>query len=291
MSELVEIKLDLVDAGDNDRKVFDQVALEELAESIRDHGLAQPITVRPKGVRFEIVAGERRTRACRLLGWTSIPAIVREMDDEQAAAIMLAENVARVDLNPMDEAKAYHKRMTAFGWSVPVCAQKANVSESKVRSRINLLKLAEDIQVLVASGQMGVGYAEAMADLDHNRQRIAMRYFGEAKRPTLSEFRELVGKLYAEQASESMFDLGAFFVERALANPETDDAPGLPTHPALPAMRGAMTVGQALERYLRTLLQSGDPAQKDAALVVSTVFDGLIRSNLAHRPKQILEGE
>lgn len=190
MSELVEIPLDLVRPGDNDRTAFDQVALQELAESIRDHGLAQPITVRPVEGGYEIVAGERRTRACRLLGWTVIPAIVRAMDDEQAAAIMLAENVKRVDLNPMDEGRAYQKRMDSIGWSVVMCADKANVSEDKLRARVKLLALAPEIQVLVASGQMTTGYAEALADLDLNRQRIAMRYFSEARQPTLSEFRQ-----------------------------------------------------------------------------------------------------
>src|SRR3990167_1299050 len=109
-----------IDQGANDRTVFNAEALDDLAASIRDNGLAQPITVRPvRRGRYEIVAGERRFRACaHLLGWTSVPCIVRDMDDAQAAAVMLAENVARADLDPADEALAYQSRIERYGWMV-----------------------------------------------------------------------------------------------------------------------------------------------------------------------------
>ena len=137
--QIQSIKRDLIIPGDNDRTVFDSTALQQLAESIRQDGLTQPITVRPVSfcpqcsrreiqpfacscdtelqARYEIVAGERRFRACSLLGMDEIPAIVRTLDDEQAAAIMLLENIQRVDINPIDEARAYQKRMQ-LGWSL-----------------------------------------------------------------------------------------------------------------------------------------------------------------------------
>jgi ParB-like chromosome segregation protein Spo0J len=204
----------------------------------------------------------------------------------RAAALMLAENVKRVDLNPMDEARAYHKRMQRFGWSLGKCAEKANVSEDKVRRRIRLLGLTTEVQGLVAGGQLPIGYAEAMADLDANRQRIAMRCFQQARRPTLAEFRDLAGKLYAQQASDSLFDLAALMAHNGeqAAAPDHQGA-GLPVHPRLPQMRGALSVGQALEAYLRDLTASEDQEQKQAALVVATVYDGLLRSNVARRPR------
>ena len=117
---LTAIPIDSIRRGDNDRQAFDQVALEELSESIRAHGLVQPITIRPMpDGHYQIVAGERRWRACKLLTWHEIPAIVRDLDDEAASAIMLAENIGRKDLNPIEEANAYHRRMDQFGWSVP----------------------------------------------------------------------------------------------------------------------------------------------------------------------------
>jgi hypothetical protein len=109
----------LIVPGDNDRQAFEPVALQELADSIAAHGLAQPITVRPiAGGLYQIVAGERRFRAMQLLGWERVPALVRDLDDRQASAIMLVENLNRVDLNPIDEARAYSKRMTEFSWAV-----------------------------------------------------------------------------------------------------------------------------------------------------------------------------
>ena len=103
---------------------------------------------------------------------------------------------------------------------------------------------------------------------------------------TLAEFRELGGKLYAEQASESLFDLAALFVVNNGARDtlEDDQTRGLPVDPRLPKMRAAASVGQALESYLLELLQSGDPRQKEAAQVVATEYDGLLRSNPAKRP-------
>lgn len=104
-----------VQPGQNDRTVFRPEELEALAASIQADGLIQPITVRPTpGGRFEIVAGERRYRAIGLLGWETVPAIVRDLTDEQASTIMLLENVHRVDIDPVDEARAYQSRIDRF---------------------------------------------------------------------------------------------------------------------------------------------------------------------------------
>jgi ParB family chromosome partitioning protein len=123
MSETIvhEIRASTIRAGTNDRKHFDEVKLGELAESISEHGLAEPIIVRPVtsfcGVGYEIVAGERRFRAMTtILDRSFIPAIVRELDDESASAIMLAENTGRADLDPIEEANAYQSRIERFGW-------------------------------------------------------------------------------------------------------------------------------------------------------------------------------
>ena len=122
------IPVELIYAADNDRKSFAQSELVSLAESIRDHGLAQPPTVRPVGSRYEIVAGERRVRAIRdVLGLTSIPVMVRALDDSAAAAIMLAENMHRADLDPIEEASAYAGRMERFEATVAEVAEVANV--------------------------------------------------------------------------------------------------------------------------------------------------------------------
>lgn len=272
-------------AGDNDRTSFDAVALQQLADSIAASGLAQPITVRPiAGGLYQIVAGERRFRATQLLGWDTVPAMVREMSDEMAADIMFCENIHRVDLNPMDEARAYSKRMQQFGWTTAEVADRAKVSAQRVRNRLTLLELIEDVQLLVKSGQLALGYAEAMTDLDHNRQVIALRYFSEAKRPSLAEFKRLCGELLAEQAQDCLFDVDGF-MQASNEQAAQDDQPRtgrFPTSASLPRFAGAVSVGVALERYIALLVQDG---HTDAAEVVGTVYDGMLRTNLAKPPR------
>lgn len=219
--------------GSNDRTVFEPKALAELAASIRDNGLAQPITVRPGHACtsceaftavepdhcqscgndafytvYQIVAGERRFRACRSLGWSSIPAIIREMTDEQAAAVMLAENTSRADLDPIDEARAYQTRMTVFGWSVEDCARHAGVSEIRIHFRLKLLRLTTHVQDLVRRGNLPLGYAQALADanLDGARQNIAVRNLNANPHPTPGWFRQELSRLVTEQDQDSLFE-------------------------------------------------------------------------------------
>jgi ParB-like chromosome segregation protein Spo0J len=307
--------------GDNDRRHFNARELEELAASIAEHGLAQPITVRPVwackvcGRRYpgeveydegplacescrgedcfefyhEIVAGERRFRACsQVLGWAQIPAIVRQMDDEQASAIMLAENVHRVDLNPMDEAHAYHKRMEQFGWTPAEVARNANVTAKRVAARLLLLDLVPEVQKLIADGQLSVGFGEAMAPLDVNRQRIAMRYFQTTEKPLLREFRAVVGKLLQDQAQDAMFDLDAFVVQVVEEhNAERDEHLDrrFPTDESLPLMERNGTVGLSLETYIARLLRSDDPHQRQAAAVVGRVYEAMLAAGMAFPPR------
>ncbi len=301
--------------GDNDREDFDTTGLQELAASIAEHGLAQPITVRqvwrcptchaltpdlaqpvicPRcqidavtgwAPLYQIVAGERRWRAHRLLEKESIPALVRRMSDEQASSVMLLENIQRAELNPMEEARAYHKRMVQFGWDEERVAQAASVSVERVRLRLTLLDLVVEAQDLVRVGQLGVKYAYVMRDLDANRQRVALRYLSQVDTPKLKEFRELCARLLAEQAQESLFDMAAFMTEiqevrdEAAANrPERI----VPVDATLPGLRKAGSVAVALERYIRDLLDAGED---DAAQVVGTVYQGLLAHRLVKLPQ------
>jgi ParB/RepB/Spo0J family partition protein len=300
--------------GDNDRSTFNPVALQELADSIAANGLAQPITVRPlwtcptcrgeiaatfpdgpcpacgvhqvwSEMHYQIVAGERRFRACsQLLGWTEIPAIVRDLSDEQAAAIMLAENVHRVDLNPLDEAMAYDKRMAQFGWSVAETARQANVGEGRVAARLKLLDLTPEIQHLVANGHLGLGFAQAMSKLDANRQRLALAWLREQPAtPTLNVFHRLVSQLYEQQVQEAMFDLAALFQPQVVAAVEGsrngklhEMLPTLPGLPGLPTSLGG--IGRLLDDYVAALLD-GDHHQE--ARVLMDFWVKAMRANYA----------
>lgn len=234
--------------GNNDRTTFDAGALEELAASIREHGLIQPITVRPSGDGYEIVAGERRFRACtELLGWAEVPCIVSELSDDHAAAVMLAENIARADLDPIDEAQAYSSRI-ALGWTVDDCANRGGVSTVRVQNRLKLLSLRDEVQGLVRSGDLSMGYAQMLggAELDANRQTVAVRLLRENPTPTPGWFRRIVGTLQAEQAQESLFDLEAL----TQPSPAVDAAAFVePPHPSTtkPPATGK-TILERLER-------------------------------------------
>jgi ParB/RepB/Spo0J family partition protein len=251
MTAIKQMPVDQIIRGDNDRTVFDAAALDELASSIKEYGLAQPITVRPVsrctecGTTFgdddtsefcstcggdtfdslyQIVAGERRFRACsQVLELAEVPVIVNELNNEQASAIMLAENVARADLDPIDEARAYQSRMDAFGWTVKEVAKKAGVSSVRVQFRVKLLRLRDDLQRLVRDGQIPIGYAQILSDgdLDRNRQLMALGGLRDNPSPTPAWFRKVVGKLVEEQSQDNLFDTDAFFVTQEVDQRES----------------------------------------------------------------------
>jgi len=291
---LTAIPIDRIERGDNDRQSFDQVALEELSESIRTHGLVQPITIRPMpDGQYQIVAGERRWRACKLLAWTEIPAIVRTLTDEAASAIMLAENVGRKDLTPIEEAHAYHRRIDRFGWSESQVAEVAGVSVDLVKRRLCLLNLVPEAQQLVGSGQCPVGHGQAMACLDNNRQRIALRVYSHSSGMTLRTFRQVTGELLQEQSQEALFDLQQFWVEQVEAEAEwvgsgKNAKVDVPKAPDLPLVQVAATdsIGEVFVRYIRTLAAAGYQQEAGA---IGNLFERLVKGNWVTLPRPTLD--
>jgi ParB-like chromosome segregation protein Spo0J len=208
------------------------------------------------------------------------------LDDEAASSIMLAENVQRVELNPIEEARAYQKRMVRFGWDEKRVAQAANVSEARVRLRLTLLDIVPEAQHLVKHGNLGIKFAYALRDLDTNRQRIALRWVRDQENPDIKVFRRLCAELLAEQAQESMFDLVTFMTEvQAEMDLGASDEPKrvIPIDGQLPAMVKARSVGAALERYIAILMSEG---KMDAAQVVGSVYRGLLKYGLTSMPKE-----
>lgn len=209
-------------AGPNDRKEFDQVALEALATSIDRDGIAQPPTLRPLADgRYEIVAGERRIRAMRdVLGWDLVPAFVRDLDDAAASGLMLVENMVRVDLDPIEEGRAFSKRI-ADGATVADVAELVGVSQRTVRARIDLLRLGADAQHLCSSGNLALAHAAQLVGLDENRQNLALRALS-AGDLGLPAFTAVCDRLRREQEAEPMFDAEAFWsVEEYVIHGET----------------------------------------------------------------------
>lgn len=161
---IVKIKISLIDPKrDQPRKHFDKEALEQLAASITENGLLQPILVREYGNgRYQIIAGERRFRACKLAGLTEIPAIVLERDDKNAAQIALIENVQRENLNPVEEALAYKALAEEYGMTQEELSAKVGKSRSAIANSVRLLDLPEEILTMVASRELSAGHARTL---------------------------------------------------------------------------------------------------------------------------------
>jgi ParB family chromosome partitioning protein len=169
--------LDLLQPGAyQPRRDMHKDTLEELAESIRSQGVLSPISVRSLAgtmpVRYEIIAGERRWRASQIAGLDEIPVIVREVDDEQAAAIALIENLQREDLNPLEEAEGLKRLIEEFQLTHQDAGRAVGKSRAAVSNLIRLLDLATEVQQLLASGQMDMGHARALLALSGARSQI-----------------------------------------------------------------------------------------------------------------------
>jgi ParB/RepB/Spo0J family partition protein len=209
MKPINDIPISQIIPGKNDRTIFDESGLRELADSIKEHGLIQPMTVRhaKDGKHFEIIAGERRFRACKLLGWQTIPAIITVLEDEEASAITLAENIARKSLDPIDEARAYQSRIESFGWSIEDLSKYAGTSTIHIQFRLKLLKLIPEIQKLIRGGNIQIGYAQILADtnLDSNFQLMAFSKLRDNPKPTTGWFRSIVSELKEKQDQGILF--------------------------------------------------------------------------------------
>lgn len=148
------------------RKQFDPDALADLADSIREHGIIQPLTVRKlQSGYYQIIAGERRWRAARLAGLTEVPVIVMEADDRKAAELAMIENLQREDLNPMEEAAGFQALIESYHMTQDEAAQRVGKSRSAVTNALRLLALSPEVRHLVEIGQLSAGHARALVPL------------------------------------------------------------------------------------------------------------------------------
>lgn len=162
-----EIPLELIDPNPyQTRKRINESALQELAESIKVSGVVQPVVVRPvSSGRFQLVAGERRWLACKLAEKTSIPAVVREISNEQAMEITIIENLQREDLNAIEQARAFERLSREFGLTQEQIASRTGKDRASISNFIRLLKLPDNIQDLVEGGQLSLGHGKALCAL------------------------------------------------------------------------------------------------------------------------------
>ncbi len=162
-----EVPLDLIDRNPFQPRVdFDQAEMEELAASVKRHGMIQPIVLRRKGERFEIVAGERRYRAAKLAGWTKVPACLLDVDDRTTAELALTENIQRKDLNAIEKAVAFRNYLDQYGGTHDELAKRLDLDRSTVSNLLRLLDLPEEIQSSVRRGELTQGHARALLPLE-----------------------------------------------------------------------------------------------------------------------------
>lgn len=162
-----EVPLDLIDRNPFQPRVdFDQAEMEELASSVKRHGMIQPIVLRRKGERFEIVAGERRFRAAKLAGWTNVPACLLDVDDRTTAELALTENIQRKDLNAIEKAVAFRSYLDQYGGTHDELAKRLDLDRSTVSNLLRLLDLPEEIQTSVRRGELTQGHARALLPLE-----------------------------------------------------------------------------------------------------------------------------
>ena len=152
------------------RREFSDESIRELATTLDKEGLLQPIVVREQGEQYEIIAGERRFRAAKQLGWETIPAIVNNMEEAQAASLALIENLQRENLNPIDEAQAYNNLMKLNNLTQTALAQNIGKSQSYVANKMRLLKLSPKVQSYLASGQISPRHGRCLVGLSQKDQ-------------------------------------------------------------------------------------------------------------------------
>src|SRR5947207_534550 len=173
-----EVPIDLIDPSAlQPRSVFDETKLDELAKSIRTNGVVQPLLLRPKGNRFELIAGERRWRAAQRAGLSKVPAVVREVSDDKVLEIAIIENIQREDLNPIEEAGAYRKLIDTLGLTQEMVAERVGRDRSYITNYLRLLRLPDDLQQLLQAGRLSTGHARTLLGVDHVdvQRRIARK--------------------------------------------------------------------------------------------------------------------
>ena len=161
------VKLSKVEPNrEQPRKNFDEDSLQELAESLKQFGMLQPILVQNRGDYYEIIAGERRWRAAKIAGLKEVPVIVRELTDQEIVEISLIENIQREDLNPIEEAQAYKRLLTEFHLKQDEVAERVSKSRTAVTNSMRLLKLCDEVQKMVVDDMISTGHARALISIE-----------------------------------------------------------------------------------------------------------------------------
>lgn len=185
------------------RKNFDQKTLEELADSIKVHGLIQPIIVNESGDKYMIIAGERRWRACQMAGLTAVPVIIKHYTEKQVSEIAIIENLQREDLNPVEVARGIKKLMEEYQLTQEKVAERLGKSRSEIANYNRLLGLDNEVLELVENGKVSFGHAKCLAGLDDREQQIYLAKQVAKSKYTVRELEREISKLGNKPAKKS----------------------------------------------------------------------------------------
>jgi ParB family chromosome partitioning protein len=174
-TELIELGIDQIDPNeDQPRRMFNEVKLNELTQSIKTNGIIQPIVVRRRGLRYQIIAGERRWRAAQRAGLNQIPCIIKEVPEDNVLELSLIENIQREELNPIEEANAYRRLLDQLNITQEEIAKRVGKDRTSVTNSLRLLKLPQEIQRLVEEDKLSMGHARALLSLDSPEDQKAL---------------------------------------------------------------------------------------------------------------------
>lgn len=176
LSDAIEVEINEISVNPHQpRKSFDQDKLAELARSVEQHGVLQPLIVRPSGESYQLVAGERRLRAAKMVGLPSVPVIIKSLSDREMMEIALIENLQREDLNPLEEAEAYQRLLDEFGYTQEQLAERVGKSRSAVANTLRLTALHAEVRKEVSAGRLSEGHARAILALPLEKQQEASK--------------------------------------------------------------------------------------------------------------------
>lgn len=171
----MKVPIEKINPNPNQPRIhFNETELNELCESIREHGVLQPLLVRKKSNGYEIIAGERRYQASKLADLTELPVIVKDVNDEEMLALALIENLQRSDLNPLEEAKGYKQLIDASGMTQEALSKAVSKSRSAITNSLRLLDLPEQVQDLIFAGKLTAGHARAILAVPYEEARIKL---------------------------------------------------------------------------------------------------------------------
>ena len=200
------------------RKSFDKEKLQELADSIKAKGLLEPIIVRKTGDHFEIIAGERRWRACRLAELNEIPVIVKDYSDLERVEISLIENIQREDLNPIEEANAYRRLINEFHLKQDELAERVSKNRTSIANSMRLLKLGSKVQEMAADGRLSMGQARALIPVEDEDQQLALAEKIVEQQLSVRDVEKLIRDLQRKPREKKEKDPGLELIYRDLEN-------------------------------------------------------------------------